>query len=68
MKIQEASEDITRRKNYVSSPKTSYMEENTQKTKKQVITRGSLGCTKMQSLVWTRRHRMRKNAHMRPQV
>jgi len=39
MKIQKASEDIIRRRNFIPSPKTSYMEENTQKTKKQMITR-----------------------------
>jgi len=37
MKIQEASKEITRRKNSIISPKTSYMEENTQRTKKQAI-------------------------------
>jgi len=31
MKIQEAYEQITKRKNYISSPKTSFMEENTHK-------------------------------------
>jgi len=31
MKIQEASEDITKRKNSIPSPKTSFMEENTHK-------------------------------------
>jgi len=38
MKIQEASEDITRGINSIPSIKTSYMEENTQRTKKLVIT------------------------------
>jgi len=37
-KIQEASEDISRRRNSIASPKISYMEENTQRTKKQAIT------------------------------
>ena len=39
MMIQEASEYITKSMNYVSSPKTSCMEGNTQKTKKETITR-----------------------------
>jgi len=34
MKIQEAFEDVTIRRNYIPSPKISYMEENTQMTKK----------------------------------
>jgi len=38
MEVQEASEDITRGGNFVPIPKTSYMEESTQKTKKQTIT------------------------------
>jgi hypothetical protein len=38
MEIQEASEDITRGGNSVPNLKTSYMEESTQKTKKQAIT------------------------------
>jgi len=38
MKIQEAFEDIARRRNFVPSPKTSYMEENTERTKKWAIT------------------------------
>jgi len=39
MKIQEAFEYVTRSRNSVPSPKTSFMEENTSKTKKQTITR-----------------------------
>jgi len=38
MEIKEASKDITRRRNSIPSPETSYMEENMQSTKKQVIT------------------------------
>jgi len=39
MKIQEAYEDITIGRNSFPSPKTFYIEENTQRTKKQTITR-----------------------------
>jgi len=39
MEIQEAPEDIKRGGNFVPSPKTSYMEESTQKTKKRAIMR-----------------------------
>jgi len=38
MKIQEASKDIKRRRNFVSSLKTDNMEENTKKMKKRAIT------------------------------
>jgi len=37
--IQVASKDITRKRNFIPSPKTSFIEENIQKMKKQAITR-----------------------------
>jgi len=42
MKIEEASKDITRLRNSITSFKTSYMKENTQKMKKQTIKREKL--------------------------
>lgn len=42
LNIQEASQGIARGRNSIPSPKRSYMEENTQKTKKQMITHDKL--------------------------
>jgi len=37
-KIQEVSEDIKKRRDFIPIPKTSFMEENTQNTEKKVKT------------------------------
>jgi len=65
MKIQEASEDFTRKRNLVPSPKINHMEENTQKMKKQSITLEELHSC---ALGVNHAPRSRKKTLMRPHV
>ena len=66
MKIQEACEDITRSRNSISSLKTTYIEGNTQKTKKQVIMHEQNAL--MHPRVLAMRLRVHKNILVLPRV
>jgi hypothetical protein len=56
MKIQETSEDITKGGILFPSPKTSYMEANTQMTKKQMITHMNLASMRLGHVAMTSGH------------